>query len=471
MDRVRLPHNGWQPRPKQLPLWNYLENGGKRAIAIWHRRFGKDEVLLHWAAVAAHERPATYWHMLPEYTQGRKAIWTAVNPHTGIRRIDEAFPKELRATTNDSEMFIRFKCGSTWQVVGSDRFDATVGSPPAGVTFSEWALSNPASWAYLAPILAENNGWAAFITTARGRNHAKSMLDMARASKEWFAEILTVDDTSAIPHHVVEAQRREYHSIFGVDAGDALIEQEYFCSFDVAVLGSYWGRELVAAEREGRVGKVDIDPSYPVHTAWDIGMDDPMAIWCFQVMPGIVNVVDYYESSGHGFDHYADWLDQRCYYGIDWVPHDAKVREPGANARMRKDSLMIERRKRWEERAKKNPGLAKPLAKICPDHKLMDGVNAGRITLPLARFDAERCAKGLECLREYKAEWDQVARVFKKTPDHNWASHGADAWRTLSVSWKEPVPDEVVAPMRGLREMTIEELWAAQPKRTADARI
>src|ERR1700748_3432508 len=178
--RIRLPHSGWQPRAHQRELWAFLENGGLRASEIWHRRSGKDDVCLHWAAIAAHQRVATYWHMLPEFGQGRKAIWTAVNPNTGRRRIDEAFPHELRANTNEQEMFIRFKCGSTWQVVGSDRFDAAVGSPPAGITFSEWALSNPAAWAYLAPILVENGGWAIFITTSRGRNHAKTMHDMAR---------------------------------------------------------------------------------------------------------------------------------------------------------------------------------------------------------------------------------------------------------------------------------------------------
>ena len=101
------------------------------------------------------DKPATYWHMLPAFSQGRKAIWTAVNPHTGKRRIDEAFPHELRVNTNELEMFIRFKNGSTWQVVGSDRYDAAVGSSPAGITFSEWALSNPSAWAYLAPIVTD----------------------------------------------------------------------------------------------------------------------------------------------------------------------------------------------------------------------------------------------------------------------------------------------------------------------------
>jgi hypothetical protein len=128
MAEVELPFN-WQPRSYQLPLWRYLEGGGTRAINIWHHRTGKDDVCLPWAAVSAFERPATYWHMLPEYAQGRKAIWAAVKPHTGKRRIDEAFPKALRET-NENEMFIRFKNGATWQVVGSDRYDSTVGSPP-----------------------------------------------------------------------------------------------------------------------------------------------------------------------------------------------------------------------------------------------------------------------------------------------------------------------------------------------------
>src|SRR5262245_47972344 len=247
--RIRLPHNDWRPRGHQLGLWGYLEGGGTRASEVWHRRSGKDEVCLHWTAVAAHQRVASYWHMLPEYAQGRKAIWTAVNPHTGIRRIDEAFPHALRANTNDQEMFIRFRCGSTWQVVGSDRYDAAVGSPPAGIVFSEWALSNPAAWAYLAPILAENGGWAIFITTSRGRNHAKTLHDMARANAMWHAQTLTVDDTG-FPKHLVEAQREEYHAIFGQEAGDALIEQEYYCSFEAAVLGSYWGKELAKLERD-----------------------------------------------------------------------------------------------------------------------------------------------------------------------------------------------------------------------------
>jgi phage terminase large subunit len=418
---VTLPHR-WTPRPYQRPLWDYLEKGGKRAIAVWHRRAGKDDVALHWAAVAAMERPATYWHMLPEYSQARKAIWSGVNPHSGRRRIDEAFPHEIRANTSEQEMFIRLRNGSTWQIVGSDNYDSLVGTPPAGIVFSEWARANPASWGYLAPIVVENNGWALFITTPTGRNHAQAMLQMAQTDPTWFAELLTVDDTVAITHEVVEQQRREYHSLFGDDAGDALIEQEYYCSFAAAVLGAFFAKEIGQAERDGRVCSLEINRDLAVHSAWDIGVDDPCAIWCFQVEPGRVNVVDYYESSGQGMAHYVGWLNERGYKGIDVVPQDIKNREFGSG-RTRLETL------RSMGRSPKI-GLAT---------KLMDGIQAARQTIPLCYFDATRCARGLAALREYKAEWDEDLRTFRQTPKHDWASHAADAFRYLALAWRTPI--------------------------------
>ena len=164
MPEIRLPNN-WRPRWYQRPLWDYLENGGKRALAVWHRRAGKDDVLLNRAAVASFERVGNRWHCLPEFEQARRAIWDAVNPHSGFKRIDEAFPKDLRKRTDNQSMFIEFKNGSTWQLIGSDRYNATVGATPVEITYSEFALSNPSAWAYHKPMLEENDGVASFITT------------------------------------------------------------------------------------------------------------------------------------------------------------------------------------------------------------------------------------------------------------------------------------------------------------------
>ena len=148
--RIRLPNN-WEPRDYQLPLWSYLQGGGLRADVAAHRRWGKDEVALHWTATQMVQRPGSYWHMLPEASQARKAIWDAVNPHTGLRRIDEAFPPALRENTREQDMFIRFKNGATWQVVGSDNYNSLVGSPPVGVIFSEWSIARPDAWTYMRP--------------------------------------------------------------------------------------------------------------------------------------------------------------------------------------------------------------------------------------------------------------------------------------------------------------------------------
>jgi hypothetical protein len=161
--RATVPR-GWAPRAYQIPLWEYLQKGGLRADVAAHRRWGKDEVAMHWAAQKMATEPGVYWHLLPEASQGRRAVWEAVNPHTGLKRIDEAFRRSLRDSTRNDEMAIEYKNGSLWRVLGSDNYDSLVGAPPRGVVFSEWALAKPEAWAYIRPILAENGGWAIFLS-------------------------------------------------------------------------------------------------------------------------------------------------------------------------------------------------------------------------------------------------------------------------------------------------------------------
>ena len=253
MATIQLPNN-WRPREYQMAAWSYLENGGRHAELIWPRRAGKDAVCLHWAACASFERIANYWHMLPEYSQARKAIWDAVNPSTGKKRIDEAFPHELRRRVDNTKMTIEFVNGSTWQVVGSDNPDSLVGTTPAGIVYSEWALSNPNVRAYLRPIIAENNGWQAFITTPRGRNHAYTTFAAAeknmRAGLDVFAQRLDAYDCRTMTPAQLAAELKEYIDSFGEDYGRAKFEQEYLCSFDAAIMGAILARSIAAAEKE-----------------------------------------------------------------------------------------------------------------------------------------------------------------------------------------------------------------------------
>ena len=289
---IQLP-NGWRPRKYQLPAWSYLENGGKHAELIWHRRSGKDEIAMHRTACAAFERQAGYWHMLPEYSQARKAIWDAVNPHTGKRRIDEAFPVELRKATRNQEMQIEFLNGSTWQVVGSDNFNSLVGSAPAGIVYSEWALANPTARAYLRPIIAENNGWQLFITTPRGRNHAHTTLKAAEKLPGAFAQILDAVQTGVFTPERLESERLAYIADFGPEYGQAKFEQEYLCSFDSANLGAILARSLSQAERDGRIGDhVEYDHAgAPIEISADLGRRDTATWWFWQPKMGGLSLI------------------------------------------------------------------------------------------------------------------------------------------------------------------------------------
>jgi hypothetical protein len=423
LPEIVLPANNWVPRSYQRDAWLHWQNGGKRQLLFWHRRAGKDEINLHMHAVGSARRVGTYWHMLPLATQARKAIWTAVNPHTGRRRLFDAFPQSYIENMNDTEMFIRFKSGSTFQVVGSDNYNSLVGSPPIGITFSEWALSNPSSWAYLSPILAENGGWASFITTPRGNNHAKGMYDAVKGNPEWFTQILKVSDTGAITEAAIEEQRGIYIGMFGADVANALIDQEFYCSFSGAMVGAYFGAEMAKAEREGRVTIVDVDPKRPVHTAWDLGKASNNPIWCFQVIGGRLRIVDFYVPESDDLEEWCAWLNQKGYTGNDYVPHDILVTEWG-NKRTRIETLRALGRK------------PKRVAKV----SVADGLQAGRTAINAAEFDADRCAKGIDGLKSYRREWDDELKTFRENPVKDWAEHIGSAWRYLGLAWKEEMP-------------------------------
>jgi phage terminase large subunit len=238
---MKLPYK-WKPREYQKDAYNaWIKQGFKQLDLIWHRRAGKDSVCLHGTMVKMWQRPATYWHMLPQANQVRKAIWKAVNPHTGKRWIDEAFPEALREATNESEMFIKFINGSTWQCLGSDNYMGAIGSNPAGIVYSEWSLTNPAASGYLRPILAENDGWELKIGTPRGENHAYRTHMAGIKDNKVFAQMLTVDDTQM--DWDMDYIKSQYIVEFGEDIGTAMFLQEFYCSFKAPVQGSIWGKE------------------------------------------------------------------------------------------------------------------------------------------------------------------------------------------------------------------------------------
>lgn len=364
------------------------------------------------------QRVGNYWHMLPEYSQARKSVWEAVNPHTGVRRIDEAFPKAIRETTRETDMFIRFKNGSTWQLVGSDTFNSLVGSPPIGVTASEWALADPAAWAYLRPILRENNGWAVFITTPRGRNHVHRMFEGAKDDPDWFVQRLTARDTGTLTAPELEKERQEYLREYGADDGDNLFSQEYLCDFDAAIIGAYYSRAMRQAAADNRICRVPCDSTALVHTAWDLGLSDSTAIWFVQVIGREIRVIDYLENAGQPLDWYVSELSKKGYsYGQDILPHDARAREL-QTGRSREETLRALGRN----------------VQIAPSMGVADGINAVRTILSRCWFDQDKTTKGRDCLSQYRRQWDEDRKIYQDRPYHDWTSHGADAFRYLALS-------------------------------------
>ncbi len=385
-------------------------------------------MLLHHTACSAHQRKGNYWYMLPEYAQARKSMWDAINPHTGKKRLDESFPPEIRKSTNAQEMKLELHCGSTLQLVGSDNYNSLVGSPPVGLVFSEYALSDPSAWSYLMPILEENGGWAAFNSTPRGSNHFKNLCKFAESEPGWFLDVKTADETKVYKPEQLQSILRTLQAEHGNEYGKSLWLQEYYVSFDAAIPGSIFGEWMDRIQTQGQILEFDVAAGINVNTAWDLGRTDSTAIWFFQVIQNEIRIIDYHESSLKDIEFYANLLRQKsaefdCPYGTHYLPHDARARTLAAGGKSIQQQMMDQQVGRIQ--------IAKRL-----DHN--DGIQAARKTLPWCWFRESATERGREVLRNYHYEWDEDKKCFANMPAHDWASHGASAFRTLALSWKIP---------------------------------
>lgn len=225
---VTVPHN-FQCRPYQSPLWNaVIKNDVKRAVCVWHRRSGKDKTFINILTTKMCQRKGVYYYFLPTYGQGRKILWDGMDKQ-GFKFLDH-IPEALIVKKNDTEMKVEIVNGSILQVVGTDNFDSIMGTNPVGCVFSEYSLQDPKAWEFIRPILLENGGWAIFNFTPRGQNHAKDLLDIARANPDWFCQVLTVEDTTDFDgNRLITDEMIDKERLSGMS--ETLIQQEYFCDF------------------------------------------------------------------------------------------------------------------------------------------------------------------------------------------------------------------------------------------------
>jgi phage terminase large subunit len=409
---TKIQLNRFKPREYQLPIIEAVEKGYKRVMAVWPRRAGKDVLAFNIMLRQLLRKVGTYYYVLPTFASGRKILWDAIQID-GMKVLDY-IPKQIIDSINHSEMKIKFTNGSLFQVIGSDSYDNTlVGTNPRGLVFSEFSLQDPRAYQFCRPILLANDGWALFLSTPRGYNHLYELYQIAKYNtKDWFLSKLTIEDTK---HISLDALRND---TTGEPMSEDLIQQEYYTSFDMGINGSFYAKYFDKMRLNNQICQVPWEPSYPVYTSWDIGVRDSTAIIFFQKIGPAIRIIDCYEKSKEGLEHYISHIKSKPYiYEKHIGPHDIKVQEFGSGI------TRIEKARQL--------GLKFTTAN---DVGIMDGIEAVRSILGKVWIDQQRCGRLIKALENYRSEYDEAYDIYKGVPIHDWTSHFADAMRYLAVT-------------------------------------
>jgi phage terminase large subunit len=415
---VKIPY---QPRPFQREVGRLCRT--KRfGVLVCHRRFGKTvlgvNINQQTATMCEKVRPRCAY-IGPTYTQGKTIAWDYMQyyarpiPGVGL---------------NQSELRVDYPNGGQVRIYGADNPDSLRGIYLDRAVLDEYGLHPAKTFSeVIGPTLVDRGGSALFLGTPNGKNQFHDIAQHAKrkhaaGDPDWFYAEFKASQTGLLdPGYLASAQ-----AIMTPDE----YAQEFECSFEAAVKGAIYARELEWLREHGRITDVPYDPALPVDTDWDLGIADHMAIWFSQsTRSGEIRLMDYYEASGEGFPHYVKVLRDKGYlYGTHWAPHDIEVREM-SSGRSRQEvaaSMGI--------RFEITPRLHKAVA-----GELEEGIHAARMLMPRCWFDREKTARGIESLMHYRRDYNQKLNEFKATPVHDWASHGADAFRGLAVRHQIPV--------------------------------
>ena len=265
--------------------------------------------------------------------------------------------------------------------------------------------------------MIENGGWAVFIYTSRGKNHGASLFNIADKRDGWLALKQSATDTDVFTKDQLQEIGENLITLYGEEEGTALFNQEYMSSFEQAVAGAFYSSQLTRAEKENRITYVPWDPALPTNTVWDLGIRDAMSIIFWQELGREIRIIDYIEGTGKGIPEYAKELQGKPYfYGEHWAPHDIKVRELGTG----------------KSRLEMAAGLGIHFQEV-RNIPIIDGINATRAGFGRLWIDKGKCERLLECLFNYRKEWDDKAQQYKDKPIKDWSNHGADAMRYLHL--------------------------------------
>jgi phage terminase large subunit len=404
----------YKPREQQLAIHELMDS--KRfGVVVAHRRMGKTvsaiNHLIKDALLNQKEAPR-YAYIAPTYGQAKRVAWDYL----------VKYAEPLGGTSNISELRVDF-WGRRIQLFGSDNPETLRGQYFDGVILDEIGDQNPKIWTDIVrPALADRKGWCLFIGTPKGHNHFKELRDRAEKEDGWGLLEFKASETGVVDDLELKAAKSEM--------GEDKYRQEFECSFDAAVEGSYYGQILNELEDKKHMQEIPREELSRTFTAWDLGMGDSTSIWVAQLVGTEVRLIDYYENHGVGLDHYVKWIKDNDYLKSEHIlPHDVRVRELGTGkSRME----MLE-----------ESGLE---VKIAPRMGLDDGIQAVRRLLPRCWFNVPKVQTGLNCLRNYRRDYDEKRKIFYERPLHDWSSHGSDSFRYLALgldeghsTWSKPI--------------------------------
>ena len=381
-----------------------------------------------------------FGYVAPYRSQAKSVVWDYL----------KNFAQPIILDSNEAELTVTLMNGAKIRLFGADNADAMRGLGFDGVYLDEYGDFKPSVFgSVIRPALSDKQGWCTFGGTPKGKNGFWNIYETAKQNPaEWFLLRLPASSSGLLPPSELAAARAQLTE-------DQYL-QEYECSFEASILGSFYGTELREAEEQGRITNIVVDPVVPVHTAWDLGYRDDTAIWWYQVVRGEIHVIDFYSVSGANIEELAQVITDRGYrYGKHYLPHDAKAKTLASGGK----SII--------EQLAQHLGLG--TLSIVPDLSVQDGIQAVRKMIPTTWFD-NKCYEGIEALKQYQREYDEDKKAFRQTPRHDWTSHPADAFRMMAISWKnEPVfkaPDREKPLMVGpMNTVTLNDMWStAKPK-------
>lgn len=402
----------YRPRPQSVA---YHDRTQRWSCTVAHRRFGKtvreiNELVKR--AVTCDKPDARFAYIAPYYAQAKAIAWDYLKRY--------ARPLLARPPM-ESELTVELVNGARIRLFGADNPDALRGLYLDGVVLDEYGDMRPSVWGeIIRPLLADRKGWASFIGTPKGKNHFHALAVQAQESPEtWFYQRLRASETGIVdPLELDDARKQMTPEQYA---------QEFECAFDVPALGAIYAKELADAATEGRICSVPLDKAALVHTAWDLGVGDDTCIWFWQAIGKEIRLIDYYASRGEPITHYLSVVRAKGYeYGRHYVPHDAEARE------------------RWTANTMTQVAQEQGFQmEVLPREDVEQGINAARMLFSRCWFDEAKCRDGLDSLMNYRREYAEKLGQFKPTPLHDWASHGADAFRYLAMSVDRSRPQAI----------------------------